>query len=491
MILTAFSILARLGVIASAIIVLGLNAKFIYNAIWTSELMIYIEVLAGVTVFAALIPPYPNFLYDLIAGLAWTLAAIFALIIQFFESTCYGFQLHADINCETYKAGTAFAFIAAISWLGCAAFKEFEDAKATDSTERKRVNILYAAPAFGQYLLERVPIPAINITLLDPTNDTIQFSVLSHVRVPDTFTIGLDPMNVSFFLPDTAPDIIPFATVELPKLTYHSNQPITVENQRLKLGDLEQFGRLVDRVAYNPTFTVAGKGRAKVTFGAIHTWVDLYKEVELTGFNHFPDLEILKFGIQEPDADGYNVAGKAILENPSPASVTLGNVTLGILIANTTLGEALVEVKNVVPGNNTFTVKGKLNTDVVEKNIDDIIKVEIPYLKDEMIWASATGISVVYHGQHLPYWEQAFSSVVVSATRPVKPLVQDLVNSGVSVLLGSDISGEFLPSIVNTLTETILGTIKTLPDTDYDQYSEAIGEVAKLALELLKTLGFI
>ncbi|KAL5359057.1 hypothetical protein BJX96DRAFT_174014 [Aspergillus floccosus] len=351
--------------------------------------------------------------------------------------------------------------------------------------------ILYAVPAFGQYLLERVPIPAVNITLVDPTNDTIQFSVLSQVRVPDTLTIGLDPMNVSFFLPDTAPDIIPFATVELPELKCRSKQPIILENQQLKLGDLDQFGRLVERVAYNPTFRVAGRGRTKVTFGAIHTWVDLYKEVELTGFNNFPDLEILKFGIQEPDANGYNVAGTAVLVNPSPATVTLGNVTLGIIIANVTLGEALVEVNNIVPGNNTFNVKGKLYIENVEKHIDEIIKAEIPYLKQEMVWASATGISVVYQGQHLPYWEKAFGSIVVSATRLIKPLVQDLIDSGVSVLFGSDVSGDFLPGIVDPLIDSILGTIKTIPDMDYDQYSEAIGEVAKLVLKLLKSLGFI
>jgi hypothetical protein len=41
-------------------------------------------------------------------------------VIQFAESNCYGLQPHSPIECATYKAGTAFAFIALFSWLGSA-----------------------------------------------------------------------------------------------------------------------------------------------------------------------------------------------------------------------------------------------------------------------------------------------------------------------------------------------------------------------------------
>lgn len=45
--------------------------------------------------------------------------------------------------------------------------------------------------------------------------------------------------------------------------------------------------------------------------------------ISLLGFNNFVGLDIKEFGIQEADADGYNVYGKAIVDNPSPATVSL------------------------------------------------------------------------------------------------------------------------------------------------------------------------
>ncbi|KAF9890812.1 hypothetical protein FE257_005383 [Aspergillus nanangensis] len=556
MILTALSVLARLGAVASAIIVLGLNGKFLQNAAWNSTLLIYVEVIAALTVVAALIPPYPNFLYDLVAGLAWVLSAIFAIIIQFFESDCYGFRDNPDINCATYKANTAFAFLGALAWLASAAFgvlrilavilniqrhpsdrptyvganftaaekgkavQREEEGENLSPDDKKRVKgagnshiaryflcygllgvvllavalpllIIYAAPAFGQYLLQRVPIPAVNITLLNPGNDTIQFSVFSKVQVPDTLKIGLEPMNVSFFLEDTAPDIIPFASVELPRLSFGSKERIIIENQELKLRDLEQFARLAERVAYYPTFRVAGKGQAKVSIGAIKTWVNLYKAVELTGFNNFTGFDIQEFGIQRPDADGYNVYGKAIVDNPSPASVTLGNITLSLLIDDIILGEAIAEVNDIVPGNNTFNVKGKLNQANVEKNITDILRAEIPYLRNDLVMASASGKSVVYQGRHLPYWEKAFESIRITATRPVRPLLDSVVDSGVSMIIDQPAITGVLKEIVDPLVDSILSRIKTLPSEDVDDYTEALGGIGTIALKLISTLGFI
>lgn len=82
MILTALSFLARLGALAASIIVLGLYAKFLANVGWNEDLLIYVEVVAATSTLAALIPPYPNFLYELFWPLAWALAAVFALVVQ-------------------------------------------------------------------------------------------------------------------------------------------------------------------------------------------------------------------------------------------------------------------------------------------------------------------------------------------------------------------------------------------------------------------------
>lgn len=82
MVLAPLSFLARLGALAFSIIVLGLGAKFIINRAWSLEFLIYIEAIAALSILGSLIPPYPNFLYDLIWAVAWLLAAVFALVVQ-------------------------------------------------------------------------------------------------------------------------------------------------------------------------------------------------------------------------------------------------------------------------------------------------------------------------------------------------------------------------------------------------------------------------
>lgn len=82
MVLTALSFLARLGVVAASTIVLGLNGVFIADRSWLTGVLVYIEVIAAISIFGAIIPPYPNFLYDFIFFMALILGAVFALIVQ-------------------------------------------------------------------------------------------------------------------------------------------------------------------------------------------------------------------------------------------------------------------------------------------------------------------------------------------------------------------------------------------------------------------------
>jgi tellurite resistance protein TehA-like permease len=82
MILTFFGFLARVGVFISAIITLGLNGKFFTNTEYSDDLLIYIIALASFSALACLVPPYPNFVYDLFWALANAICAVFALVVQ-------------------------------------------------------------------------------------------------------------------------------------------------------------------------------------------------------------------------------------------------------------------------------------------------------------------------------------------------------------------------------------------------------------------------
>ncbi|KAH8699279.1 hypothetical protein BGW36DRAFT_426948 [Talaromyces proteolyticus] len=542
MILTALSVLARLGVLAASIIVLGLNGKFIQNQAWATGPLIYIEVIAAVSAVAAIIPPFPNFLFDLILFVALILAAIFALVVQVFESTCYGFRTDSGLSCAAYKAGTAFAFLASFAWLASAAFggirilgsifkissninrpihigadRRIEDGKSPSNDMKKKIKglgnnhiakyfvcygllavvlvavglamlFLFAAPAFGEYLLARVPMPNVNITLSHPANNSISFTVTSNVTVPDRLKVNVDSTTISFYQEGPEPGTYPFAVTHLPRLTWDSNQRVGVENQTLILQNITEFTKLIYQVAYYPTFRVSGRARAKIHVGPLNTWVNLYKIVTLNGFNNFTGFDINKIGTHKPDANGYDVDGQVIVFNPAPASVTLGNMTLAVSVGGIQLGEAVVTVNNIVPGNNTINVKAKLNATSVRNNILPVLQTEMPYLRQELVVASASGLSVVYEGQHLPYWEKAFQALTISATNPVIPLLQLLVNGTLNNMLGEN---QFLSPILNALLGTLVSSINSIPEEDEAGFEEAVSSLGELIIRVLSNLGLI
>ncbi|KAL4928919.1 uncharacterized protein BDV17DRAFT_298395 [Aspergillus undulatus] len=498
MILTFLGFLARVGIFISAIITIGLNAKFLTNAAWSDELLVYIIAVASFSVVACAVPPYPNFVYDLFWALANALSAVFALVVQFVESECYGFRPDNEVKCATYKGGTAFTFLLALAWFASAFFVRAEDERKAKTEKgenvepvkrKKKINIIYAAPAFAIYLLDHISIPEVEVTLLNPTNDSIQFSILSDIKVPDAVNVRFDPMRAQFFRPETSDDPIPIATVDLPKLSFSAKEKITLINQTLRLGDVNEFAALVEDVAYNPTFSVAGQAKATVGVATLSTTVDLLKVVSLPGFNNFPNIWINQIGVMSPDDQGNNVFGEVVVFNPAPATVTLGELTLAVILANLTVGHATVAVDNIVPGNNTFVVRANLDTSIVEDNIESIIQEQIPYLRDGNISATATGVSVTYEGEHLEYWEEAFQAIRISATRPVKEILQMVVNSGATSVLGGIVPSEGLNTFVDNLVDQILDTVRNLDEDDVAGYTDNLATLGRLVLRLLTFLG--
>ncbi|KAL4874414.1 hypothetical protein BJY04DRAFT_225038 [Aspergillus karnatakaensis] len=538
MVLQALAVFGRLGALGSSLIVLGLYAKFITETSWLNEFLIYIEVVAAISVIGALVPPYPNFLYDSLWGAVWIVAAIFALVVQFAESNCYGLKPHSSVSCGMYKAATAFAFIALLAWLGSALLGGFRilallmnvgdrywgrplflgATKDDETVPRSKVRkddgignshiarwficygllgvtliaagiptlVVYGAPAFARYLMQGIPIPDnIRIELQNPTNDSIGVVIDSDVHVPSAADVMFHPMNVSFFFADESPsgNYTPIASLELPELRYGSNERLTVSEQRLKLRDLDAFARFIEAVAFSPSFAIGGRAEAKVKIASITTLVDLQKTVVFEGFNAFPTLTIPEIQLKTRDANGYNLHVKIVLNNPTLTSATLGNVTLDVLIGDIIIGEARVSVANIIPGENVFEVDAKLNVTNLQNNMEDLLAIEIPYLKNEEIIASASVKLVIYEGQRLTYWEEAFGRLEVTLTRPVRPLVQSVLDSG---FLGS-----YMGPIVERVLDTILANVKEMDEDGLELYAGSLSDLARTALRLLSVMGLL
>ncbi|KAL3438785.1 hypothetical protein BDV09DRAFT_191912 [Aspergillus tetrazonus] len=579
--LTTLALISRAGIFVSAVITVGLNARFLTNTSWANDLLIYIIVIASFSVLACLVPPYPNFLFDAFWALASALCQAFALVIQFTDSPCYGFrpESEVEVTCSTYKAGTAFAFMMASGWgtsallvgvpsprldIECLrpqadptiqgliriigvvfnigqtnrhlppvqetpnereAFGKYGNEEKLQSLEsikeRGRIKgfgndhfarIIYAVPAFATYLVNESPLPPLQVSLLHPTNDSILFSASSEIKVPDALTMHLDSMHAEIFRPQPRgrpkEDPIPLAEVDISKLHLKGNQKITMKNQTLKLGDVGQFARLVEDAAYHSTFRTVMHAKTKVGLAGLKTSIDITKEVEMPGFSNFTELAINNLTIRERDDQGNNLFAETVLFNPTPASVTLGDVTLSILAANHSIGTATSSINNIKSGNNTLSIRAFLDGEVLEENISGIIREQIPYLRKGDIKITAAGKSVVYNGQHLEYWETALQAVRVDVTRSVREIV-DMV---LETLDGDDIEGEDeddsgfeifgfeidiprvqegVRSVVEGLVDQILDTAKGLDENEENTFTEELAVLGRLILRLLQVLGVL
>ncbi|KAL2175856.1 membrane-associating domain-containing protein [Thermothelomyces heterothallicus CBS 202.75] len=126
-----FSIILRLAELAFAAMVAGLNGDYlssVHNAdSWQLGRQIYIEVVAGVSIFLALIWLFPfsgSFVHwpaDFAISAAWF--AAFGLLVDWLDGNCGdvfdwdGISFRRTASCSQWKATISFSFLSAFCWL--------------------------------------------------------------------------------------------------------------------------------------------------------------------------------------------------------------------------------------------------------------------------------------------------------------------------------------------------------------------------------------
>ncbi|KAL4867212.1 hypothetical protein BDV12DRAFT_198421 [Aspergillus spectabilis] len=302
------------------------------------------------------------------------------------------------------------------------------------------VLVIYAAPAFTRCLTQGLPPP-----------DNVRIEVKS-------------PTNISVIVDN----YMSMASVDLLEPEYGSEERLTIQKQRLKLEDLVSYTHFLKAVASSASSTLGGRAEAPVNLASISTLVDLHKPVVIDGFNAFPSLDILEIKLKPRDENGYNLHAKIAINNPTPTSAALGDVTLDVRVGDIVIGEARTSVAKIIPGENIFDIDAKLNVINLQKNMETIIKIEIPYLRNEEIIASAS---------------EAFGSLEVSLTRPVRPLVQSVLKSG--------ILGTFINPIVVRLLDNILAHVKDLDEEDLEHFAASLSDLAGTGLKILSMMSIL
>ncbi|OCK79487.1 hypothetical protein K432DRAFT_354827 [Lepidopterella palustris CBS 459.81] len=299
-------------------------------------------------------------------------------------------------------------------------------------------------PAIAQHLVNTAALPIHSAMMLNPTQNSILYSMVASVKVPKPFTVRLEPFTLSLFRSETLPHIIPYMKVTLPSMKLHGNATVRLDNQTATILNQPEFEAFLTNAVNSETFTMHARGETNAYIGKLKAHLKLDKSISLNGLNTLKGFSIDNArAVLPPDSDGTNLVGNITLPNASLVTLALGNLTLNLKVNSTLIGTASLQNVLLRPGNNTLSTRATIDLKALLMNIEPIITAESNYLRNGNVAVEASGNQTVYNGVHIDYFESVLNNLTVQAQMPVSSILISSLNG----LLG--IGGEGLQSLAS------------------------------------------
>ncbi|KAF9891854.1 hypothetical protein FE257_003339 [Aspergillus nanangensis] len=303
---------------------------------------------------------------------------------------------------------------------------------------------IYIIPAIAQRIVDDTDLPVYGANIVDPTPDTITFSLDTALTVPKGLKVRTDPLALHLFNRDVKP-MKPYLQVNLASYTLDGHTDMHVTQADTKIEDEDEFVKTLSNAVYSRNFTMSAQGKTLAHLGALKAGLTLDKDVELAGLDKLRGFSIPSARLLIPaEDDGTNLRGQAILPNHSIVTFALGNVTLNLKSKDLVIGQALIQNVVLHPGNNTLDLSGHLDIKTVLDNLGTILENNKDALPQGNIELSASGNQTVYHGKHIPYFERVLNNLTITTSMPIMKLLLDTVQG----LLGNENNnGSFLDDL--------------------------------------------
>ncbi|RDW60250.1 hypothetical protein BP5796_11856 [Coleophoma crateriformis] len=283
------------------------------------------------------------------------------------------------------------------------------------------ITFLVVIPAIVQKVVNDNQLPVISASLLNPSPNSVQMSLVSTIDTPSAITTNLKPLNLSLAGPDNK---TPFLAILLPEKDLKGKTTIEVQGQTAAITNMESFESFLAVAMYNKNFTMQATGTTDAFLGAIRAPVTLNKQIEMAGLNN-----LTGFNLGSPtllttaEADGTNLLATANIPNPSVLTIGIGNLTMNLAIGNVSIGIASIDNVVLQPGNNPLPLRATISLAAIAANIQQI-SIEQPALATDGILAiNATGNTTTFNGERLMYFERVLNPVVLTTTVPVQQLL--------------------------------------------------------------------
>ncbi|KAK3061650.1 hypothetical protein LTS18_005722 [Coniosporium uncinatum] len=179
------------------------------------------------------------------------------------------------------------------------------------------------------------------------------------------------------------------------------------------------------------TYRLAVRGQTDLHLGALPTTkVNFNKVMTSQGLNKLRGFRVADFNITLTALPGKpNMFGTAFIPNPSPQTLTVGNVTQDLFVDGTSIGNTTINNLILRPGDNYVPITSMTDQAAV-------IELLTTKFQNGIVPVDIRGRTVVYNGQRLPYFERAFASTPLSTSMDIGAALKK-VGLDIRVLTGA------------------------------------------------------
>ncbi|OAT13138.1 hypothetical protein BDBG_08398 [Blastomyces gilchristii SLH14081] len=222
--------------------------------------------------------------------------------------------------------------------------------------------------------------------LMNPTPDSLDYSISAWLKVPAPFIVQLDPLTINL---DRAQDTPEQAYVDFTKFLFELTR----------------------------TFVLAVEGTTAAYLGKLRVKVKLDKKLELNGMQ--PDRDPLLCPIRL----SHHAAGPDMFRG---FNIESAGVTLPCQEDGTNLKVVLI-IMLQLPGNNTVNGDCKIDIKSAIANLVPILEGQKKALSEGNLELTANGNTTIYKGKHITYIEDVLNNITLKTSLSIiKVLTQTL-----------------------------------------------------------------
>ncbi|KAJ8112259.1 hypothetical protein OPT61_g5324 [Boeremia exigua] len=277
--------------------------------------------------------------------------------------------------------------------------------------------IFVGLPRKAQKEINSSTLEVTNMEVTDPTPDSVHLKIDNTIRSDSSYHPRIEAFRAGLSLEGQDP----FIYIDIPEAKSEGETFVTVD-QEVNFESPELFNAYTKTVLGSEELTINLDGKTTIHISGLpSTKVNYNKKITMKGLNHLSglnitDLKILS-GAKEILSDGSNMLGTVHIPNPSVMTLDLGNVTMNLAVAGTSIGYSLLPNLVLKPGENAVPMQARVDQAA-------ILTMVLNTYKNGVLPLEIVGNSSIRNGEHLVYYEEAIKANTIKLDLDASPALK-------------------------------------------------------------------